>query len=112
MFELRDGSTFDWICKTKVPQDKKLVPLSFPVTFNLVDQQLVDELIMDEDTRDPYKFLSLVLVSYSGFPVKDESGADVVDNDERNEMICRSSLFINPLITAYSDGVAGHKRKN
>ena len=112
MFVLRDGSTFDWVVKAKVPEGKKRVGVSFDVTFNILDQSIIEELIVDMETRDVTKFLELAIVSFDGLPVQDADGEDITDNDERNSMLCKSSLFIDALVSAYSAGVAGHKTKN
>lgn len=112
MFVLRESSTFDWVVKAQVPEGKKRVGMNFSATFNQLDQGVVDELLVDEDTRDPRKFLELALVSFEGFDVEDSDGNKITDNDERNEMIRKNSLFIEPLMIAYTAGAKGHKGKN
>jgi len=112
MFVLRESSTFDWVVKAKVPQGKKRVGVSFTATFNLLDQNVVDEMLVNEDTRDPYKFLDMALVSFTDMDVQDDEGNNVTEDDERNAIILKSSLFIDPLMIAYTAGAAGHKGKN
>lgn len=112
MFVLRPNDTFDWTVKARVPEKGKRVGLSFTATFNLLEQSVVEELIVDPETRDSGKFLEQALVSFTGFDVEDEEGNKITDDDDRNSAIRRSTLFIDPLIKAYSDGVAGSAGKN
>ena len=112
MFVLRESSTFDWIVKAKVPQGKKRVGVSFTATFNQLSQDLVDELIINDDTRDNRKFLELALASFDGLDVQDGEGNEVTDNDEKNAIILKNTLFLVPIMKAYNDGSSGHAGKN
>ena len=112
MFVLRDGSTFDWKVKASVPQDGKRKQLEFDATFRLLDADVIEELVANPETRDTRKFLKMALVRFTGFRVEDESGNEVTDDDVKNAMICKSPLFIEPLLDSYAAGAVGHKTKN
>lgn len=112
MFVLRDGSTFDWKVKASVPENGKRRPLEFDATFRLLDSDTIDELVANPETRDTKKFLERALVRFTGFRVEDENGDEVTDDQIKNDMICKSPLFIEPLLDAYAAGAVGHKAKN
>lgn len=112
MFVLKDDSKFEWTVKAKVPVNGKKVGLNFQATFNVVTQEVLDELIVNKETRDHKRFLEMTLVKFEGVPVQDDNGKDIDDVEQRNQMLRESSLFVNPLVQAYIDGAAGHHSKN
>lgn len=112
MFVLKNEMQFDWPVKTKVPEGKKLVPLKFQATFNVVDQDVADELLVDDDTRDPKRFLHKALVRFEGFDVVDADGDKIDDDDERNAMIIVNPMFNEALLKSYLAGIAGYRAKN
>ena len=112
MFVFKEESTFEWTVKAKVPEGKKRVGLSFTATFNLLSQDLVEELIVNGGEGDKRKFLGMALVSFEGFDVVDSAGKVVTDDEERNAIILNSTLFLVPLMKAYNDGSSGYAGKN
>jgi hypothetical protein len=112
MFVLREESTFDWSVKAHVPMGGKKSLVKFEATFNVLDQEAIEELVINPETRNVQRFLESALVSFTGIPVQDADGNEIEDADERNRIIRRNPIFADALVEAYAEGVSGHKAKN
>lgn len=112
MFVLREDSTFDWTVKAHVPVGGKKTLVKFEATFNVLDSEMIDELVVNPETRNVGRFLASALVSFRDLPVQDGDGNEIEDDDERNRIICRNPIFADALVEAYAEGVSGHKAKN
>lgn len=112
MFVLREESTFDWTVKAHVPVQGKKTLVKFEATFNVLDQEMIEELVVNPDTRNVGRFLESALVSFSDLPVHDSNGNELEDDEERNRIIRRNPIFADALVEAYAEGVSGHKAKN
>lgn len=112
MFILREDSTFDWEVKASVPVDGKKTIVKFRATFNVLDNETQNELVVNEDTRDISKFLEVALVRFYDLPVQDSDGNEITDDAERNRILRRNPVFSNALVDAYASGIMGYKSKN
>lgn len=112
MFVLRENDTFDWPVKAKAPKDGKRVPVNFMARFAILDNDMIQELVVDPETRDTKRFMERALIKYWDLEVQDNDGEPVTDDDTRNAMIIRSPLFLEALIDAYAAGVTNYKPKN
>ena len=110
-FVLREEETFDWNVKAMVPMQGKRRAVQFMATFNILDQEVIDELVGNPETRDYSKFLDKALVSFD-LPVQDADGKDVTDKDERRDIIKRKGIFVEALLEAYAAGALSYKAKN
>jgi hypothetical protein len=99
--------------RARVPgENSKHQTINFEAEFKLMDQGVVDDLIVDMESRDVDKFLELALVRYWGFDVINAEGEVVEDDDEKNAIIRKKTVFIEALFNAYSAGVLNYKAKN
>ena len=112
MYELREQDTFTWPAKAKVPADGQYISVSFNVTFKVLSQPEISALIGEDDAGASLRVLREALVSYSGFPVKDSSGRDVDDLEERKDIILGKPYFVNAISEAWASGISGRRIKN
>lgn len=112
MFVLREDSTFEWPVKASVPVDGKKSKVQFRATFNVLDSETQNELVVDEETRNVGRFLELALVRFCDLPVQDGAGNEITDDEERNRIIRRNPIFMSALVDAYAEGILGYKSKN
>jgi|GEM_PF-7126286 hypothetical protein len=112
MFELRAQATFTWPAKAKVPDGGKYETVPFDVTFKVLSQEEINVLIGDDAEGGSIRVLREALVSFSGFPVRDEDGELCEDDESRNDIILRVPYFVSALSDAWIAGISGRRIKN
>jgi hypothetical protein len=112
MFKLKAQDTFTWPAKAKVPSDGKYQTVPFDVTFNVLSQAEMDELVGEEEAGASIRVLTRAIKSFSGIDVYDEDDNPVEEDEERKAILLRYPYFVNALTDAWRAGLSGARGKN
>ena len=107
MFVLKeDDGAFTWPVEIKVPTDDGYKKHKIKVTFKIIDQDRIDELLRNVDND----LLREVVLGWKG--VQDEDGNEIPFSDDVLERLLKKGFVRTALAHDYIRGVNGLERKN
>lgn len=112
MFKLKAQDTFTWPAKAKVPTGGKYQTVNFDVTFNVLSQSEINELVGEGEAGSAVRLFTRAVDSFTGIDVEDSDGGVVTDEDERKAILLSVPYFVNAVSDAWTSGLSGSRSKN
>jgi hypothetical protein len=110
-FKLKAADVFTWPVKAKVPNDGKYETVNFEVTFNVLSQAEINDLVGDGEAGSAVRLFNKAIASFTGIDVEDADGDLVTDEDERRDILLSKPFFVNAISDAWAAGLRGSRSK-
>jgi hypothetical protein len=113
-FIIKKDKSYTWPATISEPMDGGAFTVhKVRVKFKMLSQGRIDEVIRNEAEEDA-DILTDVLIGWDDGAFKDESGADLVFNEENKDLILSVPFVRGALIKGFFESIAGKalKRKN